>query len=68
VTARMLDFAAPVLRAVRVGAKLSQIELAERAGVSHATISRMEAGKAWPSARNVDRDRRLRDRHRPQPA
>ncbi len=53
-TARLLDFAAPVLRAARIEANLSQAEIAERAGVSHATISRMETGKAWPSGRNVE--------------
>ena len=53
-TARLLDFAAPILRAARLEADLSQAELAERAGVSHATISRMETGKAWPSGTNVE--------------
>ena len=53
-TARLLDFAAPVLRAVRIERNLSQTELAKRAGVSSATISRMETGKAWPSGRNVE--------------
>ena len=53
-TARLLDYAAPVLRAARVEANLSQAELAERAGVSHSTISRMETGKAWPSGTNVE--------------
>lgn len=53
-TARLLDFAAPVLRAARIGANLSQAEIAARAGVSHATISRMETGKAWPSGSNVE--------------
>jgi transcriptional regulator with XRE-family HTH domain len=51
---RLLDYAAPVLRAARVEANLSQIEIAERAGVSAATISRMETGKAWPSGTNVE--------------
>ena len=41
-TARLLDYAAPVLRAARTEANLSQAEIAERAGVSDATISRME--------------------------
>ena len=53
-TARLLDFAAPVLRAARIEANLSQAELAERAGVSHSTISRLETGKAWPSGTNVE--------------
>ena len=53
-TARLLDYAAPVLRAARIEAKLSQAEIAERAGVSHSTISRMETGKAWPSGTNVE--------------
>ena len=53
-TARLLDYAAPVLRAARIEANLSQAELAERAGVSHSTISRLETGKAWPSGTNVE--------------
>jgi transcriptional regulator with XRE-family HTH domain len=54
VSGRLLDYAAPVLRAARIGAHLSQAEIAKRAGVSDATISRMETGKAWPSGRNVE--------------
>ena len=53
-TGRLLDYAAPVLRAVRIEANLTQTELAERAGVSHATISRIETAKTWPSGRNVE--------------
>ena len=53
-TARLLDYAAPVLRAARIEDNFSQVELAERAGVGHATISRMETGKAWPSGTNVE--------------
>ena len=53
-TARLLDHAAPVLRAVRIEANLTQAEIAKRAGVSHATISRMETAKAWPSGTNVE--------------
>lgn len=53
-TARLLDYAAPVLRAARIEARVSQAELAERAGVSHATISRLETAKAWPSGTNVE--------------
>ena len=53
-TTRLLDYAAPVLRAVRIEANLTQAEIAKRAGVSHATISRMETGKAWPSGTNVE--------------
>jgi transcriptional regulator with XRE-family HTH domain len=54
VAARLLDYAAPVLRAARIRADLSQVEIAKRAGVSHATISRMETGKTWPSGTNVE--------------
>jgi predicted transcriptional regulator len=54
VTGRLLDYAAPVLRAARTAANLSQAEMAERAGVSGATISRMETGKGWPSGTNVE--------------
>jgi hypothetical protein len=39
---------------VRIEANLTQAEIAERAGVSHATISRMETAKTWPSGRNVE--------------
>lgn len=38
-----------LVRAVRRRADCSQRELAERAGVSHATVSRIEAGKLVPS-------------------
>ena len=51
---RLLDYAAPVLRAAREGAELSQVQIAERAGVSHATISRLETAKTWPAGRNVE--------------
>jgi transcriptional regulator with XRE-family HTH domain len=54
VTGRLLDYAAPVLRAARTAANVSQAEMAERAGVSGATISRMETGQAWPSGTNVE--------------
>jgi transcriptional regulator with XRE-family HTH domain len=54
VSARLLDYAAPVLRAARIEANLSQAQIAQRAGVSNATISRMETGKAWPSGTNVE--------------
>jgi predicted transcriptional regulator len=54
VTARLLDYAAPVLRAVRIEANLTQAEIAKRAGVSDATISRMETAQAWPSGTNVE--------------
>ena len=51
---RLLDYAAPVLRAARERADLSQVQIAERAGVSHATISRLETGQTWPGGRNVE--------------
>jgi transcriptional regulator with XRE-family HTH domain len=49
-TERLLAF-----RAARVRAGVTQAELAERAGVSTATISRIENAKAWRSNANVDR-------------
>ena len=51
---RLLDYAAPLLRAAREGADLSQAQIAERAGVSHATISRLETRRTWPSGGNVE--------------
>ena len=51
---RLLDYAAPVLRAAREGAGLSQVQIAERAGVSHATISRLETGHTWPGGQAVE--------------
>jgi transcriptional regulator with XRE-family HTH domain len=51
---RLLDYAAPALRAAREGADLSQAQIAERAGVSHATISRLETGQQWPGGRTVE--------------
>ena len=51
---RALDFAGPVLRAAREGAGVTQREVADRAGASNATISRLENGLAWPSDRLGD--------------
>ena len=51
---RLLDYAAPVLRSAREGAELSQVQIAERAGVSHATISLLETGQTWPGGRSVE--------------
>ena len=45
---RLLDCAAPVLRAAREGGELSQVQIAERAGVSHATISRLGPERRGP--------------------
>lgn len=44
-TERLLDYAGPAFRAARVRAGVTQAELAERAGVSTATISRIENGR-----------------------
>ena len=51
---RLLDYAAPVLRSAREGAGLTQVQIAERAGVSHATISRLETRQTWPGGRSVE--------------
>ena len=51
---RLLDYAAPELRNARENADLSQAQIAERAGVSHATISRLETAQTWPSGRTVE--------------
>ncbi len=53
VSERLLDYAA-VLRAAREGAGLTQVQIAARAGVSHATISRLETGQTWPGGRKVE--------------
>ena len=46
---RLLHYAAPVLRAARQHAGATQREIAERAGSSTATVSRLENGVEWPS-------------------
>jgi transcriptional regulator with XRE-family HTH domain len=46
---RLLDYAGPVLCAARKRAGATQREVAERAGASTATISRLENGMAFPS-------------------
>ncbi len=51
---RGLDFAGPVLRAAREGAGVTQREIADRAGSSTATISRLENSLAWPSDGLID--------------
>jgi len=51
---RGLDFAGPVLRAAREGAGVTQREIAERAGASNATVSRLENSVAWPSDKLAD--------------
>jgi transcriptional regulator with XRE-family HTH domain len=51
---RLLDYAGPVLRAARQGAGATQQEVAERAGASTATISRLENGIAIPSDPLID--------------
>ena len=53
-TERLLDYAGPAFRAARLRAGVTQAELAKRAGVSNATISRIESATAWPSSSNVD--------------
>ena len=51
---RLLDHAGPVLRAARERAGATQRDIAERAGSSTATVSRLENGVALPSDRLVD--------------
>ena len=46
---RLLDYAGPVLRAARERAGGTQREIAERAGASTATVSRLENAIAVPS-------------------
>jgi transcriptional regulator with XRE-family HTH domain len=46
---RLLHHGGPVLRAARERAGVTQRQIAERAGASTATISRLENGLAWPS-------------------
>jgi transcriptional regulator with XRE-family HTH domain len=51
---RLLYYAGPVLRAAREGASATQREIAERAGSSAATISRLENGRSLPSDQLID--------------
>jgi transcriptional regulator with XRE-family HTH domain len=51
---RLLDYAGPVLRAARERAGATQREVADRAGSSTATISRLENGQTLPSDKLVD--------------
>lgn len=51
---RLLFYAGPVLRAARERVDATQREIAERAGTSAATVSRLENGIALPSDRLVD--------------
>jgi transcriptional regulator with XRE-family HTH domain len=53
-TGRLLDYAGPVLRAARERAGATQREIADRAGSSTATVSRLETGQALPSDRLID--------------
>jgi transcriptional regulator with XRE-family HTH domain len=51
---RLLHYAGPVLRAARERAGATQRQVAERAGSSTATISRLENGLALPSDPLID--------------
>ena len=51
---RLLHHAGPVLRAARQRAGATQREIAERAGASHSTVSRLESGRALPSDAILD--------------
>ena len=51
---RLLHFGGPVLRAARERAGATQRDVAERAGSSTATVSRLENGIALPSDRLID--------------
>jgi transcriptional regulator with XRE-family HTH domain len=53
-TGRLLDYAGPVLRGARERAGATQREVAERAGSSTATVSRLENGIALPSDPLID--------------
>ena len=44
----MLPYLAQVARSARRGAELRQIDIASRAGLSHASVSRFETGQGWP--------------------
>jgi len=54
VSGRLLHYAGPVLRAAREGAGATQREIADRAGSSTATISRLENGLSLPSDQLID--------------
>ncbi len=47
--------AAPIIRAVREGAGLTQRALAERAGTTQAVVARIEAGHSAPSLATLQR-------------
>jgi transcriptional regulator with XRE-family HTH domain len=49
VAGRLLHYAGPVLRAARERAGATQREVAQRAGASTATVSRLENGISLPS-------------------
>ena len=51
---RLLHYAGPVLRAARERAGATQQQIAERAGASTATVSRLENGIALPSDPLID--------------
>jgi transcriptional regulator with XRE-family HTH domain len=53
-TGRLLDYAGPVLRAARDSAGATQREVAQRAGASRVTVSRLENGVALPSDPLID--------------
>jgi transcriptional regulator with XRE-family HTH domain len=53
-TGRLLPYAGPVLRASRERVGVTQQEIAERAGASTATVSRLENGKTHPSEPILD--------------
>lgn len=53
-TGRLLDYAGPVLRAAREDTGATQREIADRAGSSTATVSRLETGQALPSDQLID--------------
>jgi transcriptional regulator with XRE-family HTH domain len=52
--ARMLDHLGHACRQRREGAGATQLDVAVRAGTSHATVSRFETGIAWPVSVTVD--------------
>jgi transcriptional regulator with XRE-family HTH domain len=51
---RLLHYAGPVLRTARERAGATQREIADRAGSSTATVSRLETGQGLPSDQLID--------------
>ena len=52
--ARLLDYVGPLLRQERERAGLTQADVAKRARMSVASVSRMERNIGWPNTRHLD--------------